>query len=81
MRGDGEVITSGCKWHNLGGRTDLIASGKISSTEARSLGANPSAPLGIPSAAAKTTQASPARWCSSPSTAAAASRSSRGKGA
>jgi hypothetical protein len=51
------------------------------SVDARSLGANPSTPLRFLGAAVKATQASPARWCSSPSTAAAASRSSRRKGA
>jgi hypothetical protein len=48
MRGDGEVMTSGCKEHNLGGgdRTSPHRA-RIRSTEARSLGANLSAPLGF----------------------------------
>jgi hypothetical protein len=81
MRGDGEVMTSGCKEHKLGGRTDLTAASKDKVDGGPLTRREPLGPLWIPSAAVTTTQASPARWCSSPSTAAAASRSSRGKGA
>jgi len=81
MRGDGEVMTSGRKEHNLVRRTDLTAPGKDKVDGGPLTWREPIGPLGIPSAAVKTTQASPARWRLSPSTAAAASRSSRGKGA